>query len=171
MTTLAIIHRKTLLLAAIVLGTGCAQKQPSATGNSSDTADTANNTVTALPDLKNKTPAIPDTQFIVVDSTVNIRLNNDLVPRRSGAFDSTLAAYWLQCYTDAQKLPKYLRFKYQGTVMMGARGSLMDAVVHVQDSLKAHIAQDRYKQGFSTLTPQQQKELKETYPVLFQKGL
>jgi hypothetical protein len=158
-----------LLFSGMLLFTACVQKQP---GNqSSNTATDTNATaVTAVPDL-GPPPAVPDTQFIVVDSVVNIRMNNGAVPKRPGAFDSTLADYWLQCYTRAQKLPAFLRFKYQGTVMMGARGNLMDAVVHVQDSVKDHIAKEKYQQDFHRLDPSQQRELERTYPVLFQKQL
>jgi hypothetical protein len=167
MMTVTTIRSCAALLAA-VCWIGCSQQQPSSSANNADTTD---KTLTALPDVKDRTPAVPDTQFIIVDSTVNIRLGNDTVPRRSGAFDSTLAAYWLQYYNSTKQLPKFLRFKYQGTVMMGARGSLMDAVVIVQDSLKAHIAQDKYQQAFSALTPQQQQELQQAFPILFQTKL
>jgi hypothetical protein len=149
------------------------QNQP---GNQSTSADataatdtvTAPDPITAAPDL-GKPPAIPDTQFIIVDSMVNIKLNNESVPRRPGAFDSTLAAYWMQCYNSEKKLPAFLRFKYQGTVMMGARGNLLDQVVHVQDSLRDHIAQEKYQQGFKQLNKGQQKEMQKDFPVLFQK--
>lgn len=102
---------------------------------------------------------------------VNIKMNNGAIPRRPGAFDSTLSAYWIQLYNSEKKLPSYLRFKYQGTVMMGARGNLMDQVMHVQDSLKDHIAQEKYQQGFKQLDKNKQQKLAKDFPVLFQKQL
>jgi len=158
--------RRWLLLAGIVLLAACGQ-QP---GSKVPFTDTSTKAITAPPDL-GPPPAVPDTQFIIVDSMVNIRMNNQAVPRRPGAFDSTLAAYWLTCYTQSQKLPAFLRFKYQGTVMMGARGSLMDAVAHAQDSLKDHIAREKYQLDFHRLDPSHQKELEKSFPVLFQKRL
>jgi len=158
--------RKRLLFTGIVLLAACGQ-QP---GSKTPSADTSAKAITAPPDL-GPPPAVPDTQFIIVDSLVNIRVNNQPVPRRPGAFDSTLAAYWMACYTQFRKLPAFLRFKYQGTVMMGARGSLMDAVAHVQDSLKDHIAREKYQLDFRRLDPSHQKELKRSFPVLFQKRL
>ena len=137
--------------------------------NNTPAADTGRTAVTALPDFPGENTAIPDTQFIVVDSMVNIRVNDSPVPRQPGAFHSTLAAYWLQCYQSSQKLPAFLSFKYQGTVMMGARGNIMDDVQHAQDSVKEHIAQQTYRQPFSALTASQQEQLRKDFPVLFQK--
>ena len=160
-----------LLLPGLLLLAACTQS-----GNRTSTTQTDTDTVTgpkaltAAPDL-GAPPTVPDTQFIIVDSMVNIKVNNASVPRRAGAFDSTLSAYWIQLYNSEKKLPTYLRFKYQGTVMMGARGNLMDQVAHVQDSLKDHIAQEKYQQGFKQLDKNKQQELAKDFPVLFQKQL
>lgn len=158
-----------LLVPAMLLCAACTQRQPAGQDSAADTDTVAGpKAITAAPDL-GAPPAVPDTQFVIVDSMVNIKVNNEAVARRPGAFDSTLAAYWLQCYTNEQKLPGYLRFKYQGTVMMGARGNLLDQVAHVQDSLKDHIAKEKYQQGFKGLEKKQQKEFQKDFPVLFQK--
>ncbi len=161
-----------VLLAGVVLAAACGQPSSNKTnGDASATdTDTAAKPITAVPDLGTP-PAVPDTQFVIVDSVVNIQMNDVAVARRPGAFDSTLANYWLQCYNSTQKLPKFLRFKYQGTVLMGARGNLMDVVVHVQDSVKDYISKEKYQQEFHRIDPSHQKELEEMYPVLFQKRL
>ena len=170
MTTTTV--RTCFLLAGILWMGACGQ--PSNTDVKNDTTavdtDTATKAITAVPDL-GEPPAVPDTQFIVVDSMVNIQMNDQTVPRKPGALDSMLAGYWLQCYQGTQKLPKFLRFKYQGTVMMGARGNLMDAVVHVQDSIKDFISREKFQQEFHRREPSHHKALDERFPVLFQRRL
>lgn len=160
-----------LLLSGLLLLAACTQSRKRASSPQADT-DTATGpkALTAAPDL-GAPPTVPDTQFIIVDSMVNIKMNNGAIPRRPGAFDSTLSTYWIQLYNSEKKLPSYLRFKYQGTVMMGARGNLMDQVMHVQDSLKDHIAQEKYQQGFKQLDKNKQQKLAKDFPVLFQKQL
>lgn len=161
-----------LFFSGLLLLAACGQG--SSPGEASDTADTDSaagpKALTAAPDLGGP-PTVPDTQFVIVDSMANIKVNNASVPRRPGALDSTLAAYWVQLYNSEKKLPSFLRFKYQGTVMMGARGNIMDQVAHVQDSLKNHIAQEKYQQSFKQLDGDKQKELAKDFPVLFQKQL
>lgn len=164
--------RWNLLLSGGLLLAACGQQsnhQASSTDTAADSA-TGRKDVTALPDL-GATPAVPDTQFIIVDSMANIKLNDATVPRRPGALDSTLSAYWIQLYNSEKKLPSFLSFKYQGTVMMGARGNIMDQVLHVQDTLKNHIAQEKYRKNFKELDADKQKELAKDFPVLFRKQL
>ena len=151
-----------------LLFTACTHSTPNK--NVTQVTDTNASAVTAVPDLGD-TPEVPDTQFIVVDSMVNIKVNDQAVPRGQHSFDSALITYWTDCYKSNGKLPAYLRFKYQGTVMMGARGNLMDAVVRVQDSVKDHIAREKFSQEFHKIDPQHQKELEKLYPVLFQRRL
>ncbi|HEU4553025.1 MAG TPA: hypothetical protein VFS25_09330 [Chitinophaga sp.] len=168
---ISITSRQALTFCAGLLLTACTHStsNKNATGADTDTAAKAS-AITAVPDL-GPAPEVPDTQFIIVDSMVNIKVNDQAVPRRKNAFDSTLISYWKATYARTQKLPAYVRFKYQGTVMMGARGNLMDAVVRAQDSLKDHIARDKYLQEFHKIDPLQQKEMEKKYPVLFQKQL
>jgi hypothetical protein len=162
-----------LFLSGWLLLTACGQ-QPGqqASSGDTDTTDTAagRKALTAPPDM-GPPPAVPDTQFIIVDSMVNIRVNDQSVPRRPGALDSTLSAYWIRLYNSEKRLPSFLRFKYQGTVMMGARGNIMDQVTHVQDTLKNHIALEKYQKNFRELDAGKQKDLAKDFPVLFQKQL
>lgn len=161
-----------LILCSLSVLAACGQSQsPGQTSGQADTDTvTGPKAITAAPDL-GAPPTVPDTQFVIVDSMVNIKVDNETVPRRPGALDSILATYWMQLYNSEKKLPSFLRFKYQGTVMMGARGNIMDQVVHVQDSLRDHIAQDKYQQNFKQLDANKQKELAKDFPILFQKQL
>ena len=161
-----------LCFSGLLLLAACGQRPSPGASSDTTASDSAAGpkALTATPDLGGP-PTVPDTQFVVVDSMVNIKVNNEAVPRRPGAFDSTLSAYWIQLYNSEKKLPSFLRFKYQGTVMMGARGNLMDQVAHVQDSLKNHISQEKYQQNFKQLDAEKQKELAKDFPVLFQKQL
>jgi len=161
-----------LILCSLLLLAACGQApSPGEKSGQADSDSAAGpKALTAAPDL-GPPPAVPDTQFVIVDSMVNIKVNNASVPRRPGALDSTLAAYWIQLYNSEKKLPSFLRFKYQGTVMMGARGNIMDQVAHVQDSVKNHIAQEKYQQNFKQLDADKQKELAKDFPILFQKQL
>lgn len=161
-----------LSLCSLILLAACGQKpSPGETSGQADSDSLPGpKAITAAPDL-GAPPAVPDTQFVIVDSMVNIKVNNETVPRRPGALDSILASSWIQFYNSGKKLPSFLRFKYQGTVMMGARGNIMDQVTHVQDSVKDHIAQDKYQQSFKQLDAGKQKELAKDFPILFQKQL
>lgn len=161
-----------LSLCSLLLVAACRQTpSPAETSGQADRDSAAGaRAITAAPDL-GPPPAVPDTQFVIVDSMVNIRMNNETVPRRPGALDSTLASSWMQFYHNGKKLPSFLRFKYQGTVMMGARGNIMDQVVHVQDSMRNHIARDKYQQNFKQLDVGKQKELAKDFPILFQTKL
>lgn len=161
-----------LILCSLLLLAACGQRQSPGETSGQTGADSVAGpkAITAAPDL-GPPPTVPDTQFVIVDSMAGIKVNNEPVPRRPGAFDSTLATYWMQLYNSEKKLPSFLRFKYQGTVMMGARGNIMDQVAHVQDSLRNHISQDKYQQNFKQLDTDKQKELTKDFPILFQKQL
>ena len=110
-----------------------------------------------------------DTTRMVVDSAVNITINNTTLDRKENAVYQALYSNWLRAYTESAHLPATLHIQYIGMVMMGARGDIMDEVVKAQDNMKTYIARDKYKKPYDLLTPSQQAAMQQQHAILFQK--
>jgi len=110
-----------------------------------------------------------DTTKMVVDSAINITINNTLLKKKENNVYQALYDNWLRAYTESTHLPVALHIKYTGTVMMGARDDIMDQIQTAQNKMKQYIAKDKYKKLYDSLSPDQQAEMQKQHAILFQK--
>lgn len=110
-----------------------------------------------------------DTTKLVIDSAVNITINGTALQRRHNTVYRALYDNWLHAYTEVQHLPAVLHITYVGTVMMGARGDIMDQVLKAQNDMKQYIARDKYKKPYDSLNAGQQGDMQQQHAILFQK--
>jgi len=110
-----------------------------------------------------------DTTELVIDSAVNININGTPLLKRHNAVYRALYDNWLHAYTEVQHLPAVLHITYIGTVMMGARGDIMDQVLKAQNDMKQYIARDKYKKPYNSLNSGQQTDMQQQHAILFQK--
>ena len=110
-----------------------------------------------------------DTTKLVVDSAVNITINGTPVQRGRNVVYHALYYNWLHAYTLVHRLPATLHITYIGTVMMGARGDIMDEVIEAQNDMQQYIAKDKYSKPYDSLSPEQQAGIQQQYAILFQK--
>lgn len=162
--------KTTLFTAAIAIALAACQQSASPT-NKNDRIDTGfkQTPTSAIQTQKPDTLPGMDTSRIVVDSMARISFNGTPVDGKVTTLDNVLYNNWLQAYQASKHLPAALKMTKIGTVMMGARGSIMDAIVLAQDKMKDYIAQDKFQKKFAQLTPEQQKTLQDTHAILFQK--
>jgi hypothetical protein len=110
-----------------------------------------------------------DTTKLVVDSAVNITVNDTPLQKRHNVVYRALYDNWLHAYSEVQHLTAVLHITYIGTVMMGARGDIMDQVLQAQTDMKQYIARDKYKKPYDSLSSGQQTEMQQEHGILFQK--
>jgi hypothetical protein len=67
-----------------------------------------------------------------------------------------------------RRVPATLHITYIGTVMMGARGDIMDEVLKAQNDMKNYIAKDKYRKPYDSLSPDEQARMQQHYAILFQ---
>ena len=110
-----------------------------------------------------------DTSILVVDSISHVVLNG--VPVESGRKSVYNAVYasWLRAYQKTGHLPLSFKLVQQGTVTMGIRGNIGDAVLQVQNDMKNYIAKDKYKKQFDKLSANEKDSMQSLHPVLFTK--
>jgi len=131
-------------------------------------SDARNHTV--VTDTKGSaTMAHMDTTKLVIDSAVNISINGTPLQKRHNVVYRSLYDNWLHAYTEVQHLPAVLHITYVGTVMMGARGDIMDQVLKAQNDMKQYIARDKYKKPYESLNSEQQADMQLQHAILFQK--
>ncbi len=161
---------KTLLLMLSLLMIVVFACKQSVSPTVSDVIDTNAGSRTVITDTKGP-DSLPhmDTTLLVVDSAANITLNNVPLERKERNVYNGLYNNWLQAYSESRHLPVALHISYIGTVMMGARGDIMDAVVKAQEDMKKYIARDTYKKSFDSLQPAQQTAMQQQHAILFQK--
>ena len=155
------------LLSVIITITACKE---SASPTVSDVIDTNAQKNKVITDTKGEdTLANMDTTKIVVDSVVNIKVNNTLLKKKENNVYQALYNNWLRAYTESEHLPVALHITYIGTVMMGARGDIMDQVQTAQNNMKQYIAKDKYKKAYDSLNPDQQAGMRKQHAILFQR--
>ncbi len=127
-----------------------------------------------------QTPLVTDTQpadtllhmdssVMVVDSTSHITFNG--MPVKGDRNDIHRAVYnsWLHAYDQSGHLPVGFQLVQQGTVTMGIRGILGDAVLQAQEDMKSYVAKDKYNQTFSALPAGEKDSLQKLHPILFKR--
>lgn len=110
-----------------------------------------------------------DTSVMVVDSTGNIKFDNAPLEKKENNVYNTVYNSWLQAYQQTAHLPLAFKLVQQGTVTMGIRGNIGDAVLKVQDDMKNYIAKDKFKKKFAELTFAEKDSMQSMHPVLFKR--
>ena len=110
-----------------------------------------------------------DTSVMVVDSVANITFNGVPLEKKENNVYNVVYNSWLQAYQTTKHLPLAFKLVQQGTVMMGTRGNIGDAVLKAQNDIKNYISKDKFKMPFAQLTSAQKEELQQAHPVLFQR--
>lgn len=75
----------------------------------------------------------------------------------------------LNVYLHSGKLPSWLDFRYLGTVTMGIRGAADDEIRQAQQVVINAISAKSLNMPYSRLSPDQQEQFRDSFPVLFQK--
>lgn len=110
-----------------------------------------------------------DTSMMVVDSTGNIRLNGATLEKKENNVYNAVYNSWLQAYQKTAHLPLVFKLVQEGTVTMGIRGNIGDAILKAQANMKDYIAKDKFKKKFTELTSSEKDSLQSLHPILFQK--
>ena len=108
-----------------------------------------------------------DTSVMIVDSTSHITFNGMPLQQSDNSVYNTVYNSWLQAYQTTKHLPLAFKLIQQGTVTMGIRGNIGDALLKVQDDMKNYISKDKYKKPFVQLDAAVKDSLKKMHPVLF----
>ncbi len=110
-----------------------------------------------------------DTSVMIVDSMSHITFNGMPLQGSDNSIYSTVYNSWLQAYQKTKHLPVAFKFVQQGTVTMGIRGNIGDALLKVQDDMKNYIAKDHYQKPFAQLDANRKDSLEKMHPVLFKR--
>lgn len=108
-----------------------------------------------------------DTSVMIVDSTSHITFNGMPLQKSDNSIYNTVYDSWLRAYEKSKHLPLAFKLVQQGTVMMGIRGDIGDAVVKAQDDMKNYIAKDKYRKPFAQLNAAEKDSLQQMHPILF----
>lgn len=108
-----------------------------------------------------------DTSVMVVDSTSHISFNGQAVPAEPNSIYNAVYNTWMQAYQRTGHLSLRFALQQQGTVTMGIRGNIGDAVMKAQEDVKNYIAKDTYQSSFSELPAAVKDSLAKVHPVLF----
>ena len=108
-----------------------------------------------------------DTSVMIVDSTSHITFNGTPLQKSDNSIYNTVYDSWLQAYHVTKHLPLAFKLVQQGTVTMGIRGNIGDAVVKAQEDMKNYIAKDKYKKTFAQLDAAAKDSLTKMHPILF----
>jgi biopolymer transport protein ExbD len=71
-------------------------------------------------------------------------------------------------YTGTGKMYDAIHLQFTEQVLMGVRGSAMDAIKQAQKNALIEICLEKHKKLFDALSPGQQKRIEKQFPVLFQ---
>jgi D-serine dehydratase len=71
-------------------------------------------------------------------------------------------------YMGTGKMYGAIHLQFTGEVLMGARGSVMDAIKEAQKKALTEVCLQLHKNLFEKLTSRQQKKIQKQFPVLFQ---
>lgn len=110
-----------------------------------------------------------DTSVMIVDSMANITFNGMPLAKKDNNVYNAVYNNWLQAYQKTKHLPLAFKLVQQGTVTMGIRGNIGDAVLQAQEDMKNYLSKDKFKKPFAQLTSAQKDSLREAHPVLFQR--
>ncbi|HMU46765.1 MAG TPA: hypothetical protein PKC72_10380 [Chitinophagaceae bacterium] len=75
--------------------------------------------------------------------------------------------FW-KSYLGSGKLYDRIKLSFEGEVLMGTRGAVMDAIAEGQKLALKDICLEKHKKLFEDLSAKQQAKLKKQFPILFQ---
>lgn len=110
-----------------------------------------------------------DTIVMIVDSMSNITLNGMPLEKKDNNIYNAVYGDWLQAYQKTNHLPLAFKLAEQGTVTMGLRGNIGDAVLKAQEDMKNYIAKDKFKKKFAELTNAEKDSLQSLHPISFKR--
>lgn len=110
-----------------------------------------------------------DTSVMIVDSMSNITLDGMPLEKKENNVYNAVYSDWQQAYQKTKHIPLAFKLVQQGTVTMGIRGNIGDAVLKAQDDMKNYIAKDKFKKKFAELTSAEKNSMHGLHPVLFQR--
>ena len=110
-----------------------------------------------------------DTSVMIVDSTGNITFDGAPLEKKENSVYNAVYNSWLQAYQKTSHLPLAFKLVQQGTVTMGIRGNMGDAIVKAQDDMKNYIARDKFKKKFAELPAAEKDSMQSLHPVLFRR--
>ncbi len=110
-----------------------------------------------------------DTSVMVVDSVANITFNGAPLEKKENNVYNAVYNSWMQAYQKTNHLPLAFKLVKQGTVTMGLRENIGDAVMKAQDEMKNYIAKDKFRKKFAELSSVEKDSMQNMHPVLFQK--
>ena len=82
---------------------------------------------------------------------------------------ATLKERLWKSYLGNGKMYDSIKIKFAGEVLMGVRGSALDAIELARQNALKELCIQKYKKLFKNLSSIQKKKIKRQFPVLFQK--
>jgi len=73
-------------------------------------------------------------------------------------------------YLGTGKMPDAIHIVFNGEVLMGVRGSAMDAIKDAQEKALTELCLQKYKKKYEELSSSRQNKLQHQFPVLFQQN-
>ena len=110
-----------------------------------------------------------DTSVMIVDSMSHITFDGMPLEKKENNVYNAVYSDWLQAYQKTNHLPLAFKLVQQGTVTMGIRGNIGDAVLKAQDDMKDYIAKNKFKKKFVELSAAQKDSMQSLHPILFKR--
>ena len=108
-----------------------------------------------------------DTTTMIADSAGNITFDGMPLEKKENSVYNAVYNDWQQAYQKTDHLPLAFKLVQHGTVTMGIRSNIGEAVLKAQEEMKNYIAKDKFKKKFAELTPAEKDSLQSLHPVLF----
>ena len=80
----------------------------------------------------------------------------------------TLRERLWKSYTGTGKMYSSIKLVFEGEVLMGTKGAVMDAIKDAQQKALTELCLQKHKKTFENLSSRQQSKIKKQFPVLFQ---
>jgi len=80
----------------------------------------------------------------------------------------TLQQRLWKSYTGTGKMYLKIEIVFEGEVLMGTRGSVLDAIKQAQEKALTEVCLQKYRKTFEGLSENQKAKMRKNFPVLFQ---
>src|SRR5262249_36290974 len=111
---------------------------------------------------------LPQAKIITIRTIPNGTVYMDQDTLNSGTLAKTLQQRLWKSYTSTGKMYNSIHIIFDGEVLMGTRGAVLDAIKEGQQKALTELCLQKYKKEYTNLSDRQKSKLNKQYPVLFQ---
>ena len=111
---------------------------------------------------------LPPVKIITIRVFPDGKLFMDRDTLRSETLSPVLRQRLWKSYMGTGKMYDSIHVSFEGEVLMGVRGSVLDAIKDAQLKTLTQLCLEKYRKEFANISVRQQNKLKNQFPVLFQ---